>query len=78
MLFDEVYIKPSARLRGGHLNGHSVDVPEKAAMTALTVMVQLIMRSGNFIISLIPVFSLTAEFLSDILERLATLVKESL
>ena len=76
LLFDEVYIKPSIRYRSGHLIGQAEDNPDQAARTVLALMVKPLMSNESFVIRLVPVFSLNADFLIDILQKTALLVQE--
>ena len=41
--FDEVYVQPSLRLRGGHVVGYAHDEPTKLARTVLALMIQPLM-----------------------------------
>lgn len=63
LLFDEIYINPSFRFRGGHIVGEAADNPQKPARTVLAVMLKPMMSSECFVIRLIPIFSLTGDFL---------------
>ena len=40
LIFDEMYISPAARFRGGHIIGHSEDNPNEIARTLFAVMVK--------------------------------------
>lgn len=62
---DEIYVKPSVRYRGNHVIGYSVDKPSMPARTVLTFLVDPLMGGESFVLRLIPVFSLTAEFLQE-------------
>lgn len=42
ILFDEMYVKPSIRYRGGHLFGHAVDAPNQVARTILAIMIRCV------------------------------------
>ena len=78
-MFDEVYVKPSVRFRGGHLIGHAEDKPDHLARTVLALMLKPLMSRESFIIRLIPVHTLTAEFLLNILKQsLLRLLEEKL
>ena len=75
VLFDEIYVKPSLRFRG-HVIGEAEDNPQKVARTVLTMMVKPLFTSECFVVRLIPVYSLTGEFLFDQLCRLIRIVHE--
>lgn len=74
IMFDEIYIKPSLRFRGCHVVGEAEDVPGKAARTVLAIMLKPILTSECFVVRLVPVFSLTTEFLYDQLCRIIKIV----
>jgi hypothetical protein len=63
ILFDEMYVKPSIRYRGGHVFGQAVDEPQEAARTVLAIMVQPMMGAPAFVCRLIPMHKLSAVFL---------------
>ena len=67
LMFDEIYLKPSLRYRGGHLIGYSTDEPNKLAKTALVFMTRVIFKSqpNSFLLRIIPVFKLTANVLFE-------------
>ena len=77
LMFDEVYVKPSVRFRGSHVIGKAADQPEKAARTVLSVMLKPLFCSESFVIRLLPVFSLTAEFLYSHLKTLIVIIHEN-
>ena len=76
LLFDEVYITPSARYRGCHLLGRAEDDPNKTARTVLSLMLKPLLSHRAFMVRLIPVFSLTAEFLECEILKLVEIVNE--
>ena len=65
MLVDEIHIKTSVRYQGNHAVGFSCDEPSKAAKTVLAIMIAPSMGKLAFVCRLIPVYSLTANFLFE-------------
>lgn len=63
LLFDEMYIKPSIRYRGGHLLGQATDDSSEVARTILAIMIKPMMGAPAFVCRLIPIHKLSAEFL---------------
>ena len=57
-----MHIKPAVRHQGGHVIGNSVDEPDKPATTVLAIMVAPFMV---FVVRLIPIYSLKADFLFE-------------
>ena len=76
VLIDEIHIKPSIRYRGNHIIGNSVDHPEKPAKTILALMVCCMMGRPSFVARLIPVHTLTHEFLHKQTERLLEIIHD--
>ena len=76
VLFDEIYVKPSIRLRGNHLIGYSEDEPKKAARTILAFMVRPLMGGKSTVVRLIPIFTLKADFLYNQLLCLLDIISE--
>ena len=81
IVFDEIYVKPSLRLRGGHIMGYSADRPEELARTILALMVRLIFPAkkslSSFVIKFFPIFSLKADFLTVQLKNVIQLVQKA-
>ena len=76
IIFDEIYVKPSIRLRGNHLIGYSEDEPSRPARTVLTFMIRPLMGGKSSVVRLIPIFSLKADFLYEQLISLLRLISE--
>lgn len=74
LLFDEVYVKPSIRYRGGHLIGYSVDEPTLPAKTILAIMVKPLYGSSAFVCRLLPVHVLKPDFLLEHLLRVVRMI----
>lgn len=69
LLFDEMYIKPSMRYRNQHVIGQSLDRNDKMARTVLAIMVKPLMGGQAFVIRLLPVYSLSPQFLQENISR---------
>ena len=65
ILFDEIYVKPSIRLRGNHVFGYAEDETERQARTVLVIMIKPLMGSHAFVVRLVPIFSLKSDFLYE-------------
>ena len=70
VLIDEVHIKPAIRYRGNHLISSSVDCPEKAARTALTIMGCPLMGGPSFVARILPIYSINHDILNDAINKL--------
>ena len=77
IIFDEVYVKPSVRYRSGHLLGFASDDSSKLAKTVLAFMIKPIFGKKSFVIRLLPVFKLNAEFIEIHLLELIRIVETS-
>ena len=65
---DEIYVKASVRYRAGNIIALTVDQdPPKPAKTNLGLMVNFLYGTPGFIARLLPLFSLNAEFLMELL-----------
>uniref|UniRef100_A0A1I8FWY0 C2 domain-containing protein n=1 Tax=Macrostomum lignano TaxID=282301 RepID=A0A1I8FWY0_9PLAT len=76
LLFDEMYVQPSVRFRCKHLFGQAEDDSAKIARTILAIMLKPLMGGKPFILRLIPIFLLTAEFLKQQLSQSIELVNK--
>lgn len=77
ILFDEVYVKPSIRYRGGHLIGYAVDKPNEPARTLLAIMLKPMFGSPAFVTRLIPINSLSPSLLTQQLKMVISCVIEN-
>ena len=62
ILVDEIHIKPTIRYQGNHVVGFSCDDSSKAARTVVAIMIAPSMGKPAFVCRLIPVYSLTHDF----------------
>ncbi|PAA86097.1 hypothetical protein BOX15_Mlig018626g1 [Macrostomum lignano] len=74
IIFDEVYVPPSLRLRGGHIIGYSEDDPAKLARTVLAIMVKPLMGAIPYVARLVPIYSLKPHFLYEQIARLISII----
>ena len=65
ILVDEITIKPAIRYQGNHVVGFSCDDSSKAAQTVVAIMIAPSMGKPAFVCRLIPVYSLTHNFLYE-------------
>jgi hypothetical protein len=77
LIFDEIYIKPSLRFRGGHLLGQAEDDQHRCARTILAIMVKPMLGATPFIARLIPIYSLRAQYLKDQLESVSSIIENA-
>ena len=77
ILFDEVYIKPSIRYRGGHLIGYSVDKPTLPARTLLAFMLKPCFGAPAFVCRLVPIHSLSPSIVTQHLNEIISCVTEN-
>lgn len=77
LLFDEMYVKPSVRYRCRHLLGQSLDDRTKKARTVLAIMAKPLMGGKPFILRLLPVYHLTAQFLKSHLSSCIRIINEN-
>lgn len=73
ILFEELYVKPSIRYRCRHLLGQAIDDPSKMARTVLAIMAKPLIGGKPFILRLLPIHLLTAQFLK---EHLSTSIRQ--
>jgi len=77
LLFDEIYVMPSIRLRKGHMYGYSLDQPSKPARTILAIMIKFFDdKQPAFISKLYPVFSLKPCFLINCLKENIAIIQQ--
>ena len=65
LLIDESYVKPSLSYHGGKVFGKAQNRPDELAKTVLAVMVKCLFGGPEFIVKIMPVHRLTAEFQYD-------------
>jgi hypothetical protein len=76
-MFDEIHIKPSERLRGGHSIGKAADDQTKLARTILAVMVKPLRGGCPFVARLVPLYKLQAPFLLGILDSVNVTIEKN-
>lgn len=76
IIFDEVYVKPSLRFRGGHVFGEAADQPGCLATTILAILVKPLMGGPAFIARLIPIRVLNKDFLYDQLDTVVGIINK--
>lgn len=62
---DEINIKSNISYTGSHIVGQAADMPDKAAGSVLTFMVNTSFGAPSFVCRIVPVHSLKADFLFD-------------
>ena len=72
-----IHIKPGAQYQGGHIIGYAEDDTTKLAKTVLALMVAPLMGKPAFVARLIPVHSLTTEFLCYQVSKLLQIIHEA-
>ena len=77
VLADEIHIKPGAQYEGGHIIGYAENEPEKIANTVLALMVAPLMGKPAFVARLIPVHTLTSDFLYEQISNLLKIIYEA-
>ena len=65
LLIDEIYVKPSLSYHGGKVFGKAQNCPDELAKTVLAVMIKCLFGGPEFIVKIMPVHRLTAEFQYD-------------
>lgn len=65
VILDEIYVKPSIQLRANHFIGKALDNTSQCARTILAVMLKPAMKGKPLIISLIPIYKLSLDFLYE-------------
>ena len=65
LLIDEIYVKSSLSYHGGKVFGKAQNRPDELAKTVLAVMVKCLFGGPEFIVKIMPVHRLTAEFQYD-------------
>lgn len=65
LLIDEIYVKPSMSYHGGKIFGKAQNNPNELATTVLAVMVKCVFGGPEFILKMLPVYRLTANFQYD-------------
>lgn len=77
LLFDEIYVKPSVRYRGGHLIGYSIDNPTHLAKTMLAIMFKPFFGGSSFVCRILPVSSLSPSFVVEHLTQVTHVITEN-
>ena len=65
LLIDEIYVKPNLSYHGGKVFDKTQNRPDELAKTVLAVMVKCLLGGPEFIVKIMPVHRLTAEFQYD-------------
>ena len=68
IVFDEMYVTPAARFRGGHIIGYSEDNPSELARTLFAVLVKPMFGKAAFVCRLVPVHRLPVNFVHNIIK----------
>ena len=78
VILDEVHVAPSIHNHGDHIVGYSEDVPDKLARTVLAIMVKpLFSKKRAFVLRLIPIYSLKADYLQELLKQALDIIHKS-
>lgn len=77
LIFDEMYVLPSLRFRANHLLGEASDQPDKLARRILSIMVKPLCGGPAFLLRMVPVYLLTAQFLFNQLACAIRCVQEN-
>ena len=65
MLIDEIHIKPAIRYTSHRVIGFAIDDPSKPARTVMAIMVSPLMGKPEFVMRLLPMYSLKADVLFE-------------
>ena len=76
LMFDEMYVKPSIRFRGGHIIGYSEDKPDEIAKTILVLMLKPMFGKPAFVCRMIPTFKLSVCTLENAIRNVVKQVHE--
>lgn len=74
IIFDEVYVLPSIRYRGGHVIGKAVDDIQKPARTVFSIMIKPLLDGTSFMARLVPVHKFSTEICSDEVMKIVALL----
>ena len=77
VLAAEIHIKLGAQYEGGHIIGYAENEPEKIANTVLALVVAPLMGKPAFVARLIPVHTLTGNFLYEQISNLLKIIYEA-
>ena len=77
LLHDEVYIKKSMQYHGGEIFGRAANDPSLVAETMLGQMLICLHGGPKFLINMLPVAQLNANFLSEELTKTMDAIKKS-
>lgn len=76
LMFDEMYVKPSIRFRGGHIIGYSEDKSDEIAKTILVLMLKPMFGKPAFVCRMIPTFKLSVGTLENAIRNVTKQVHE--
>ena len=77
ILVDEISVKPQLLYHGGQLFGRAENDPNSLANSVLAIMVYCLFGGPKFIVKLIPVNKLTAEYQYDLVKKIIVAISKS-
>ena len=77
LLHDEVYIKKSLQYHGGEIFGKAVNDPSLLAETMLGQMINCLHGGNKFLVSMLPVAKMNANFLHEELTKAMTSIEQA-
>ena len=77
VIFDEIYVKMALLFHGGSVFGKAIDNPSKLAKSVLGIMVVCLYGGPKFLVKMLPVANLNAEFVHEINQTKKAIVSAS-
>ena len=77
VMVDEVYIKKALLYHGGTVFGNAKNDPSKLATTMLGIMIKCLMGGPTFLLKMIPINGLDANFLFEQVNHVVDLIKDT-
>ena len=68
LMLDEIHIKPKVSYQGGKITGTADNHSEVAAIRIQAFMVSSVLSKNKYVVSLIPVSKMTAEYLTELIK----------